>query len=395
MHNTRKRFTATSTRPRTPATLLGKLLAASVDESVHRPADNDDMGILDRIREPLRHLTVPATGTLAIASPWAPQSHLAPVIHADILGTLPRRVTREQAIQIPALSRARQLIVSTIPRLPLTATQGDTDTDVPTWLTSSIGALSPFHRMLWTVDDLFFYGWALWALDRDADGAIVAAARVPYDQWQFTDAGEVKINDTVAAEDEVMLIPGIGEGILQFGAATLSEAINLANAVQRAAETPNANIELHQTNDAPMTQEQVRELIAGWAKARRGENGGVAYTSNGIEVREHGAAMEHLLIQGRNAVAVDVARHAGIPATMIDATLSGSSISYQNTSARMSELITFGLSPILSAVAARLSQDDITPPGMQINFDATSVIESLRPLDMNDDTLDERKTPNE
>lgn len=367
-----------------------------LDESVRLSTDTECMGILDRIREPLRHLTVPAGGPLAIASPWAPPSHFEHVIHADILGTGPRRVTRDAAIQIPALSRARQLIVSTIPRLPLVATTSTGEpAEVPDWLTTSTGTLSPFHRMLWSIDDLFFYGWSLWATQRDDSGEIVAAERVPYGHWQFNNNGQITIDDTLAAEDEVMLIPGIGEGILTFAASTLTEALHLARAVQRAAETPAAQIELHQTNDAPMTQEKVRDLIAGWAKARRGENGGVAYTSNGIEVREHGAAAEHLLIQGRNAVSVDVARHAGIPATMIDATLSGSSISYQNTSARMSELITFGLSPLMSAVAARLSQDDITPAGVRIDFDATSVIESLRPLDMNDDTLDERKNQDE
>lgn len=356
------------------------------------------MGFLDRFREPVQRLIGAAPGAMPMASPWSSPHphHLSPVIGLEVLGEIPRRVQRDQAIQIAPLSRARQLIVSTIPRLPLVATTANgEEVDLPHFLTASTGTLSPFHRMLWTIDDLFFYGWSLWAVERDDDGTITDAVRIAYDAWSFTADGTITINDRPVPSDAVILIPGVGEGILTYGAATLTEALNISRAIQKAAETPSAQIELHQTNEAPMTKEQVNALIASWARARRGENGGVAYTSSGIEVREHGAAKEHLLIEGRNAVAVDLARHAGIPATMIDATLSGSSISYQNTSARMAELITFGLSPLMSAVASRLSQDDVTAPGVTIDFDTTSVIEDLRPLEKTTDPIEEPTSDND
>ena len=358
------------------------------------------MGILDRIREPFQRLA-PAPGALPLASPWSSPHphHLEPFIVNDILGGTLTAISRDDAIQIAPLSRARQLIVSTIPRLPLIARTIDgEDAEVPKFLTASTGNLTPFHRMLWTVDDIFFYGWSLWIVERDDNEKITDASRVPYDAWSFDETGTITVKDETISSENALLIPGVGEGILTYGRATLSEALNISRAIQKAAETPSAQIELHQTNEAPMTEEQVDRLVARWAEARRGKNGGVAFTSSGIEVREHGAAKEHLLIEGRNAVAVDVARHAGIPATMVDATLSGSSISYQNTSARMAELITFGLSPLMSAIAARLSQDDVTDPGITIDFDTTSVIESLRPIDetgdlMNQDTKE--TTPNE
>lgn len=341
------------------------------------------MPIFDKLTAPIARAV---TSSMPLASPWqsAHPHHLESIVYNDIFGKAARRsVSRKEAVQIPALSRARLLITSTIPRLPLKATNVDTGVpaDVPYWLTHSRGTVTPYHRMLWTIDDLFFYGWSLWSLERDDAGRIEAASRVPYDRWQFDDNGEVKIDDKPVWDDDVMLIPGVNEGILSYGASTLAEAIHLANAVQKAAETPSAHTELHQTNDAPMTEDEVRALINSWAAARRGENGGVAFTSAGIEVREHGAPSEHLLINARNAVSVDVARHAGIPASMVDAYLSGSSISYANTSARMAELITFGLSPLMAAVTSRLSQDDITPVGVSIEYDTTTVVEQLRPLD--------------
>lgn len=353
------------------------------------------MPIFDKLTAPIARAV---TGSMPLASPWqsAHPHHLDSIVYNDIFGKAGRRsVSRKEAVQIPALSRARLLITSTIPRLPLKATYVETSEPavVPYWLNHSEGTVTPFHRMLWTVDDLFFYGWSLWTLERDqSSGDITSAARIPYDRWGFDDNGNIKVDDKPVWDDDVMLIPGVSEGILTYGAATLAEAIHLANAVQKAAETPSAHTELHQTNDAPMTEDEVRALINSWAAARRGENGGVAFTSAGIEVREHGAPSEHLLINARNAVSVDVARHAGIPASMVDAYLSGSSISYANTSARMAELITFGLSPLMNSVTARLSQDDITPHGVAIEYDTTTVVDQLRPFDRRqpeDDNMEE------
>lgn len=352
------------------------------------------MPILDKLTAPIARAV---TSSMPLASPWqsAHPHHLESIVYNDIFGRASRSVSRKEAVQIPALSRARLLITSTIPRLPLKATYVETGEPavVPYWLNHSEGTVTPFHRMLWTVDDLFFYGWSLWSLERDqSSGDITSAARIPYDRWGFDDNGSIKVDDKPVWDDDVMLIPGVSEGILTYGAATLAEAIHLANAVQKAAETPSAHTELHQTNDAPMTEDEVRALINSWAAARRGENGGVAFTSAGIEVREHGAPSEHLLINARNAVSVDVARHAGIPASMVDAYLSGSSISYANTSARMAELITFGLSPLMNSVTARLSQDDITPHGVAVEYDTTTVVDQLRPFDRRqpeDDNMEE------
>lgn len=341
------------------------------------------MGILDRIAGAL---ALTPNNSMSIASPWRSNedSHLATIVARDIFGrNTDGPLTRDSAIRLPAVARARGLIVSSVARIPIVAETADRDAtpaDPPAWLTDTSGPISPYHRMLWTMDDLFFYGWSLWAVERDATGAVITAARVAYDSWAVDAKGQVLVDGDAVAADSVVLIPGVTEGMLIHGADTLRQSSRLANAAARAAENPAAQVELHQTNDSPMTETQIDKLIARWSKARRGDNGGVAFTSSGIEVKEHGASNEHLLIEGRNAAAVDVARHAGIPATMIDATLSGSSISYQNTAARMAELVTFGLAPIMAALAARLSLDDVTPPGVTLRFDTGTTLASLADL---------------
>lgn len=334
------------------------------------------MGLFSRIRDALAAPELYQPN--AVASPLS-GGHLAPVFAGLDLPTLGDAVTREMAMSVPALARARTLICSTIAGVPLVSVDanGDDDGRTPDFIRTTYGDVSPYHRLLWTIDDLFFHGWSLWGLERDRAGSVVDAARVPFEIWDLDSEGNVLVDGAPARADEVCLIPGISEGILTTGRSTIAQAHRLLHSAARAAENPAAQVELHQTNEAPLTEEEVERLIKRWARARQGENGGVAYTSAGIEVKEHGASSEHLLIEGRNAAAVDIARHANLPATMVDATLSGSSLSYQNTAARMSELVTFGLSPLMNAVAARLSQDDMTPQGIRLSFDLDQTFEDL------------------
>lgn len=323
--------------------------------------------------------------TVAPASQFAGDNHLAtinlPAEFRSDLG-LPAQLSREQAMSVPALARARGLLTTTIARLPLVSIDdaGNDAGNTPEFITNTAGPISPFHRMLWTVDDLFFYGWSLWVAERDNAGHVTTAERIPYTRWAMDSDGYVTVDNTRVAEADIILIPGISEGILTGGASTLDQALRLHRAAARAAENPSAQVELHQTNDRPMNEDEVRRLIDRWMQARRGENGGVAFTSAGIEVKEHGTSNEHLLIDGRNAVAVDIARLAGMPATMLDATLSGSSLSYQNTAARMSELVTFGLAPFMAAIAARMSQNDVTAPAITLRFDLDETFSDLTTL---------------
>lgn len=314
-----------------------------------------------------------AAGPLQVASPFTPQpSHLERWVWSDLYGdesVLP--LTRAEAMSVAPLARARHLIVGTAARLPMVAYRGDEPVDPqPVWLDRSDRPTSPFHRMLWTYDDLLFEGWSLWLLERGADGYPIAAERVPTEVWSFDESGLVLIGGEYPTDpSRLCLIPGPHEGLLTFAKRAIRHASALVAAADRAAETPTPNIELHQTNDAKLTDEQIRELIAQWARARRGLNGGVAYTSNGIEAKEHGAHAENLLIEGRNAAAVDIARATGIPASMIDATLAKGSMTYQNVAARNREFIDYGLAPYLSAVSARLGMDDMLPRGQRMTYD--------------------------
>lgn len=321
-----------------------------------------------------------------IRSPWSPNpSHLETLVWSDIFGTKYQPLTRSEAMTVPAVVRARRLIAAAIARMPIHVWRDGRDV-TPLWLTRTDTGVHPWHRMLWTIDDLIFYGWSLWHLDRSADdGSILAAHRLAPHRWQITAEGDILVDDRAVHPDDVCAIPGPDEGILTTGKIAVRHAAKLIGAADRAADTPSPTVNLHQTNDYRMTDEERSALIASWASARRGENGGVAFTSNGIDAQEMNSVQEHLLIEGRNASAVDVARVMGIPASMIDATGPKASLSYETTEGKASELVNWGLSPFMSAITSRLSLDDMTPRGHVARFDADRLVGPLTESDTEDD----------
>lgn len=328
------------------------------------------MGFLQTVRDALALPALAAT-PVAYESPFAPENALVPVLVPE---TPDLPITRHLAMSVPALSRARRLIVGSIARCPLVATRDGQALDVqPRWTSRTDGPVSPFHRMLWTVDDLIFYGVSLWAVQRDAAGLVVAADRVPIETWTVDAEGTVLYDGRPADPSSYVLIPGVDEGVLDHGRTPIKHAYDLNAAAARAAKTPIAHTELHQTTGDPLTRDQARALVEGWIAARRSADGAVSYTNPTIEVKTHGSYDAALLVEGRQAAAVDIARLTGIPAILLDASGADGSIRYSNVDARNSEFIDFCLAPYMAAIAARLGMDDVVPRGTAIEFDVTNL----------------------
>jgi hypothetical protein len=88
-----------------------------------------------------------------------------------------------------------------------------------------------------------------------------------------------------------------------------------------------------------------------------------------VDAVELGSFDGHLLESGRNAAAVDIARHASIPADLIDASVTESSLHYSTSRDNDRRFIDYGLGFYMSCISARLSQDDVTPRGQRVAFD--------------------------
>jgi hypothetical protein len=317
--------------------------------------------------------------TLPYVSPFSPDGDgsLSKVFWSDVFGEDgPTFTSRTQAMKIPAVARARNLIVSTICRAPIVAYRGDAALSPraqPTFLYRTDGVTPPSHRLAWTVDDLIFYGWSLWGRGQNSvdTGRPLTMDRIDRSRWRFDGDGHIEVDERIVRSDEVMLIPGLHEGILNYGVDTIEDTRKLYAAVRQALETPVPLLELHQTNDADLDDTKIDALIKRWATARKGGNGGVAYTNSAIEAKPHGRDDSTLLIEARNAASLDLARMVGVGASRIDATAPKSTLNYETTSGKNLEFVDFDLALYITPIQARLSMDDIVAPGIRCAIDLT------------------------
>jgi hypothetical protein len=340
-------------------------------------------------------LTVPVAQPL---SPWADDSFLERVVVPDIWpDAVPRPMTRGEAMQVPAVSRSRHLICATVAALPLRVLRGaDPVPDQPYWCYGTDGQLgdldddaralyglftgqSPFQRMLGTADDLLFYGWSLWLVTAaDPENRPRRAVRIPYAAWDVNPDGHLVDQDGHPFDDgRAILIQGPHEGVLTFGASTIRAASTLETTAADVARTP-FRIGLHQTSEITLDATERAAIVAETRRALE-DNRGVLFTNSALEVTEYRLDSGELLVGGRQAAALDVARHMNLPGAMIDAEPTGSTLTYSNPESRNQQWLDYGLSSYTDSIAAALSMDPVVPAGQRTAFDTSSLTTSIAP----------------
>lgn len=312
---------------------------------------------------------------LGITSPWA-EGNLSSIVYTDILGvddlnTMP--MTRAEAITLPAVSKARNLLISTIGKFPLVVLNKDGPlAEQPAWLYRTDGNVTPYERIAWTVDDLIFYGYSLWRVVRGADTKILDAAYVPMIEWKITD-GHILIDDQEVDESEVILFNSPFEGLLNIGSRTLRGARDQELAWTARVRNPIPMTVLKDKNEEGqgLTADEIKEVLTQWGTARRDLDGALGYLPPGLELETHGEADPALFIGGRNASRTDIGSFLNIPVAMLDGTIGVDSLTYSTTDGNRNrfydESIPFWTDPI----EARLSMDDVVPRGQRVRFDKT------------------------
>lgn len=324
-------------------------------------------------------------GSAGVLSPFAAPVELGGVVIPDLLvelfgadaDRLP--LTRDLAMTVPAVARARNVLAPTAGRLPLRVYRGSTEVTDRTCLDQpeTLAARPRFVTILWTIDQMLFHGRAWWiVVERYADtGAPRSFEWVP--EWN----AKVENGQLVATLDgnhpridpaNVVRIDGPHEGILNYGSDAIRQALRLDRAALRIADNPVPAIELHQTTPDQLDKDEKDALIAGWIKARR--QTGVGYTNAAIETKVHGLNPEQLIIEGRKFAALQVARMIGVPAWVVDVGVEGSSLTYSNVPSRSRELVDYALTPYLAAIESRLSMDDVLPRGQWCRFDLDDLL---------------------
>ncbi len=314
-----------------------------------------------------------AAGRAGILSPWQIGSPTK-LVWSDITGGQVIFVTRAEAMTLPPIVKGRAIITGQIAPAPLRCyDENGLTAEQPKWLYHTEGAVSPYLRMLWTVDDLIFAGYSLWGCTRDAADQIVTAERIPVEWWQFDADGRIVVNGEPVDEREVILIPAPSEGLLEFATRSIRAAIALEEAYIKRARNPVPLVELHETSDGALEDDEITDAVQGYADARKDDNGTVVFTPYNIELKVHGEQSPQLAIEGRNFVKVDVANFLNLPAAALDGSLSTASLTYSTQEGTRNELADYSISYWAAPIEARFSQDDVVPPGKRVRLDFTEL----------------------
>lgn len=310
-----------------------------------------------------------------MASPWS-GANLSRVVLADLVGIRTSGVDRAACMSLPSVVRGRGLIVGHLSRLPLTLwdVASDTEQGTPRWLTSTNTLQSPRARLAWTLDDLIFTGLSLWAVERDPDGQITDAIRVPRTEWSVDpDSLGVQVRGVpITDPSQVVLFEGVQEGLCDLAAREVTGQVAMSTAWRQRVESPIPNVALKQTDpNDQLTDEEVDDLVNDWEAARR--SGGTAFLPAGIDVEALGQVTADLFIEGRNAGRLDVANYLQVPANLLEGSMSTASLTYSTQEGRRSDFIDTCLAYWAAPIEARLSQDDVCPDGTAVRFDFTSL----------------------
>ena len=335
------------------------------------------VNLLQRIGAAFRPTASSPSGSaeVGIRSPWT-EGQLSTVVWSDVFGTQPTIVTRAEAMRIPAVAKARHTLVGAVANLPLIAMRnGDALPTQPTWLYRTDGPVSPWHRMAWIVDDLLFYDWSLLVVARNDAGVIQTAERVPIEWWHLDEEGRIVLtwngSTYYPSEREVLLIPGPGVSLLDNAVTSIKAAADLERTWSARARNPIPAMEIHVTTEDQLSDDEMKQIVLGYAKSRNDPNGAIAITPHNVTLIPHGTSTGDMLEAARNAVRIDVANLTGLPGAALDGSLATASLTYVTQDGKLTELAG-SIDLFADPIAFRLSQDDAVPRGQRVRFDKTN-----------------------
>lgn len=320
-----------------------------------------------------------------VSSPLS-SNGLAQIAFADLAGLQLNTVTRTEAMNVPAIVKGRALIAGILARHPLAPYDTATATKaagIADWLTTTSTPQPPRQRNLWTYDDLIFGGLSCWATNRDSDGTILDGYRIAPAYWTLNpDSLNVLVNGNPASNEEVLLIEGPQEGLLDLAQETIQAALDMTRAWSKRVKTPiplQVLTPSDMTGDLDPAGKEANDLVKQWELRR--QNGGTGYLPFGLKLETPGTGDSdaNLYIQGRNALRLDVANFMNLPAALLEGSMSTASLTYSTGVDKRNDLVDLNLGYWADALEARLSQDDVVPDGYNVAHDLTDIATTTQP----------------
>jgi HK97 family phage portal protein len=289
----------------------------------------------------------------------------------------PVLVTRQQALQVPAIKRCRDLICGTIASIPLEYYKKSTGEHVaaPRWVHQPSKAQPRFETLYFTLDSLLMFGVSYWVITETylEDGRMANAEWVSNSRVTFnTDSTNSYVTEYYL-DGKPVPMSGLGslitfqkdEGILAVGGTTIKAALDAQAAASIALQTPSATGFLKNTG-ADLPPNEVSGLLAAWKRAR--QNNGTAYLTSTIDYQTIGFSPKDMgYSDAIQNLATECSRLCSVDPYYVSASMN-QSMTYSNINDERKQMVAFTLQPFISAIEARLSMDDISTAGHYVKF---------------------------
>jgi HK97 family phage portal protein len=287
--------------------------------------------------------------------------------------------TRQLAMSVPSVARARNIICGTIGSLPLTTFNRITGqyVDPHRVINQPDPRVAGFVIYNWLAEDIWLYGAGygqVLEMYSSTDGGRVRAwTRVSPDRVTVdTDFLNTTING-YKVDGKSVPLQGVGslirfdgpdEGLLHRAGKTIAAAVYLENAAVNYAKEPAPTMVL-KSNGTNLTAERISALLSAWKNARQTRS--TAFLNADVDLKEFGFDPKSMqLAEARQYVALELARACGIPAYFLSAETT--SMTYSNAVSERRSLVDFSLRPILKAIEERLSLPDFVPNPVMTRF---------------------------
>ncbi|KRF19656.1 phage portal protein [Nocardioides sp. Soil796] len=292
-----------------------------------------------------------------------------------------RRITRREAMTVPAVSKARNLIAGGLGQLPLRL--HDQNNEVVDWSLLSQPEAGESSITTWTnvIDDLLFSKYSyLRVTHLGWHGKPAEVIRL--DPESVTYRPDLHVYRTATGsgtagewkpDDQIIRIEGPNDPLLVAGARAIRALGRLEAAGLNAAEgvppmdwfSPADGVDPYNLDD-PDDQAEVRAILDAWKQARQERS--TAYVPGALKYNTNSFNPEQLqLVQAREMAIGEIARLTGIDSD--DLGLNTTSRVYFNAQDRRRAFLDFVVGPYMRAIESRLSMPDVTPRGYTVRFD--------------------------
>jgi HK97 family phage portal protein len=293
----------------------------------------------------------------------------------SLYSNLTLRTSRKDAMSVPSVARARNLICGTVASIPLEYYNKRTGEVIapPRWINQLSKNQPSFVTINWIVDSLLFYGVAyLRVTERYAEDGRpsafewIANSRVTYTTdlegimitQYYVDIAPISMNDIVT-------IQGLDEGVLERAGRTIQAAIDINRAASISAATPMSSGILKNTG-ADLPPAEVSGLLSAWKRSR--QNNSTAYLTSTLEFQSTQFSPKDMMYnEAIQNLSTEIARAMNVPAYYLSAD-QNTTMTYANVTEERKQFFALSIEPYIQAIQTRMSMDDISTAGHEVRF---------------------------